>query len=169
MLKDLLIITSLFIWSDSWILFFITTCMYKMFFYFDKYINSIVNSDVFISNNVDQDDNKCNTLDDIFKAYSDSGFDKYQILNYTYKPLKKYIVYPIEYNFCRLEILYIPQLYEKVDLYLKERCVLCVLYIRNLDCSKKIKRRIISYIMYIIQEYFRHIIKTQGKHMNKLD
>jgi len=173
MLKDLLVTTSLFVLFDSWILFFINIIFYGLLSLFDTFINNVVNSDDFISNSIDQDDNiskyKCNTLDDTFKAYNDYGFDRYKILNYTYKPIKKHIIYPIEYYFYKLDVIYIPQICDKVDLFLKQKCMLCVGYIWNFDCTQKMKTMIIYYIMYIIKECFKYMMNRSSLKLKKVE
>lgn len=150
MLFDLLFIMSLFLFFNSWILFFIFSISFKLFRYVDSQVNNVISGDSFISNNVDAEEDtpyKYNSLDDSFKAFDECGYNDRLLMNMPYKFIKKYISHPLEIVYSNSQIVFVPQIYEKLDKELKKRCIKTLVYIWNLKCSNRLKMKMSAYIM----------------------
>jgi len=154
MLFDLIIISSLFSYFNSWILFFISVLIFKVITLFNSYINNVVNSDDFISNSLEFDESnsiyKCTNLNDCFKACDESTFCKnFPIIAKSFKPIKKYVIHPIEYTYSKSTIIFVPQGYDVIDSKIKLALKKMLICIWNLQCTNKLKLALKNMLVYI--------------------
>jgi len=142
MFIELLVFLFLFWFLNYWTVFFPSFFSFMMFRLINQFIDMRIKSDDFVSNDMDADDNtsiyKCNNLNDCFKAFDESPLNYGPVINKTYKIVKKYISYPIEFVFSKSEILYVPQLFDKCNNYMLNKRRQFGTYLLNLDCSKRI-------------------------------
>jgi len=161
MLFDILVLFLLFLFSYNWFIFFILSFFFKVFKFIDYEVNNVIASDNFISNDMEADENtspyKYNSLNDSFKAFDESDYGSNVLISKSYKFLKKFVSYPLEVVYSKSLIIYVPQMYQRVDKELKKRCILGFLYIWNLNCSNKLKMKMTSYLM---QSYMKMMMQN---------
>jgi len=136
---------------------------------FNNFINNKVNSDEFISDNIEFDENtsiyKCNNLNDCLKACDELTLTKkHPSIVSSFKKLKKYVIHPIELVYSKSEIIFIPQIYDILDGKMKLALKKILIYIWNLQCSNKLKKSVTEFA---VREYFKQMSKSQTNNVKQ--
>ena len=100
MFNEILILTSLFYFFNLNLFLFLLFPLFIFFKSIDYFVNNIIKSDDFISNDMEKEENesiyKYNTIDDSMKAYNESFFNK--SISETLSKFGIYINSPVEKN-----------------------------------------------------------------------